>query len=192
MTKDVSVVPGTRFEDPSELTEVRATPDQTGDRYRLRLTVSPGGGPGLRGFGVHLHPGLVEVFRCVSGSMTARCGRRITVLEPGEQLEVPAGTVHGFKNTGGAPLVLDVDLVFTPPGPRPAADLLPIGMAISELVERGEVNRFTGLPSLLRMAVIECSRPEAMRHAGLAGLITSALASLGRARSPTAPGRASR
>lgn len=78
--------------------------------------------------------------------------------------------------------MVDVDLVFTPPGPRPEADLLPIGIAISELVARGEVSRFTGYPPLLHMAVIENSRRQAMRHPGLVGLIMPALAFLGRLR----------
>lgn len=177
-----TVEPGTVFEDPSEVTEVLATPDQTGDRYQLRLTVRPGGGPGLRGLGPHLHPGLIETFSCVSGSMAIRHGRRIATLRPGGRLEVPAGVVHGFKNTGKTPLIVDVDLVFTPPGPRPEADLLPIGIAISELVARGDVGRFTGYPPLLHLAVIEGSRRQAMRHPGLAGMIMSALAFLGRLR----------
>lgn len=176
------VEPGTTLEDPSQDTEVLATPDQTGDRYLLRLTVRPGGGPGLRGFGPHLHPGLTEIFRCPSGSMATRLGRTISTLRPGERLEVPPGVVHGFKNTENTDLTVDVDLVFTPPGPRPEADLLPIGLAISDAVAKGEVSRLTGYPPLLQMAVIERSHREAIRHPGFAGLIMPALASLGRLR----------
>lgn len=176
------VEPGTVFEDPSEVTEVLATPRQTGDRYQLRLTIRPGGGPGIRGSGVHLHPGLVEIFQCVSGTMTTRLGRDVGHLAPGKKLEVPAGAVHGLKNSGDGELIVDVDLVFTPPGPRPEADLMAIGLEIADLVRDGRVNRRTGYPPVLQMAVIETARPEAMRHAGLVGMVMPALAVLGRLR----------
>ena len=44
----------------AETTEVLATPEETGDRYRVRVTAPPGGGPGIKGFGPHTHPGLVR------------------------------------------------------------------------------------------------------------------------------------
>ncbi len=142
----------------------------------------PGGGPGIKGFGVHTHPGLVEIFQCVSGTMTARLGRDISNLEPGERLEVPPGTVHGLKNTGEDPLVVDVDMVFTPPGPRPEADLMTIGMAIAGLTRDGKVSRWTGFPPELQMAVIFDAHPEAMKFTGIAGLLMPSLAALGRLR----------
>lgn len=167
------------FEDPSETTEVLATPEQTGDRYQVRLTVPPGGGPGIRGFGVHLHPGLIETFRCVSGAMIYRSGRTIDTLPPGEHTTVPAGVVHGFKNTGKTPLVVDVDMVFTPPGPRPEADLMAIGLKISELAQTGRIKSRTGYPSILDMATIMSERPQAIKYPGPIGLVMPALAYLG-------------
>jgi len=173
---------GMVFEDPGETTEVLATPDETGDRYRVRLTVTPGGGPGIRGFGPHTHPGLVEIFQCVSGTMTARLGRQISNLEPGDRLEVSPGIVHGFKNTGEEPLIVYVDMVFTPPGPRPEADLMAIGVAIAGLIRDGKASRWTGFPPMLQFAVIGEARPEAMKFTGIAGLLMPSLAALGRLR----------
>ena len=69
--------------------------------------------------------------------MTARLGR-ISDFAPGERLEVPPGTVHGFKNTREEPLIVDVDIVFTPPGPRPGAELMGIGVAVAGLVKDGK------------------------------------------------------
>ena len=173
---------GTVFEFSAETTEVLATPKETGDRYRARVTAPPGGGPGIRGLGPHTHPGLVEIFQCISGTMTARLGRRISDLAPGERLEVPPGTVHGFKNTGEEPLIVDVDIVFTPPGPRPEADLMAIGVAVAGLVKDGKVSRWTGFPPILQMAVLEDAYPEAMKEAGIAGKLMAPLAALGRLR----------
>lgn len=175
------VEPGTILElPPSDTIEVLATPAETGDRYRVRLTTPPGGGPGIRGFGPHTHPGLIEVFQCVSGTMTARLGRDLTVLTSGDQLEVPPGEVHGFKNTGEELLVVDNEIVFTPPGPRPEADLMAIGVATDRLARQGKLSRITGYPKILQLAVMEAARPEAQQEIGLARLLIPGLAVIGR------------
>jgi len=113
---------GRVIEFPNEVSEVLATPATTGDRYRVVGTTPPGGGPGITGLGPHTHPGLIEVFRCMSGTMRVRVGRNLVDLSAGGVVEVPPGTVHGFVNIGSEPLVAEVDLIFTPPGPRPEAD----------------------------------------------------------------------
>ena len=97
-------------------------------------------------------------------------------------MEVPAGTVHGFKNTGDEPAVMDVDMVFTPPGPRPEADLMAIGVAIAGLARDGKVSRRTGYPPILQFAVLAQAHPEAMKFPGIAGLLMPPLAALGRLR----------
>jgi hypothetical protein len=44
-----AVEPGTILKFPTETMEITATPEQTGDRYWVKMTVSPGGGPGIKG-----------------------------------------------------------------------------------------------------------------------------------------------
>ncbi len=178
---------GTVLNDPGEMTEVLATPRETGDRYQLRLTMQPGGGSGLRGFGLHSHAGLVEILHCVSGNVVGRRNSTINQLHPGDRLEVPAGILHGLKNTSDEPSVVDVDMTFTWPGPRRIADLMAIGVAIDTLVRDGSVSRWTGYPPLLHLAVIEAEHPEAMEHAGLAGFLMPVLARLGRLRGYRVP-----
>lgn len=176
------VTAGSVFEDSSEKTEVLATPAETGDRYQIRLTIHPGRGPGTRGSGVHTHPGLIEQFKCMSGAGEFRLGREVSPLSPGDVVEVAPGTTHGIKNTEDDPLVLDVDLIFTPPGPRPEADLMTIGATIAGLVQDGQASRWTGYPPLLQMAVIQDAHPEAMQQVGLTRFLMPALAALGRLR----------
>lgn len=172
---------GDGFRFPTETTEVLSSPGETGDRYRARVTAPPGGGPGITGSGPHAHPGLVEVFRCVSGTMTARLGRDVFTVPPGEVIEVAPGVVHGFVNAGEDDLVVAVDIVFTPPGPRPEADLVVFGHLVDRLVSEGRVSRRTGLPSMLQMAVLLHDRfPEAMTPPGLASHLMGPLARLGR------------
>ena len=176
------VTAGSVFEDSSEKTEVVATPAETGDRYELRLTIRPGKGPGTRGSGVHTHPGLIERFKCMSGAGKFRLGREVGALTVGDEIEVAPGTAHGISNTEDRPLILDVGLIFTAPGPRPEADLVTIGATIAGLVEDGKASRWTGYPPLLQMAVIQDAHPEAMQQAGLTRFLMPALAALGRLR----------
>ena len=176
------IEPGRVIEFPDEVSEVLATPATTGDRYRVIATTPPGGGIGLRGFGPHRHPGLVEVFHCVSGTMTIRVGKELVDLSPGGMVEVPADTVHGFINTGTEPLVAEVDLVFTPPGPRPEADLIHFALVLDGLIRNGHATR-SGLPPLSQQALLLRKRfPEAMSQPGVGKPIMALFAVIGHLR----------
>jgi len=178
------VRPGTvlKAPHPTESIEVLATPAETGDRYRVRLTAPPGGGPGIRGRGPHSHSGLVEIFRPVSGEMVARLGHQTWHVAASEEVAVPAGAVHGFLNTGPGLLVVDVDLVFTAPGPRPTADLMTFWVIVDRLIRDGHTDARTGMPPLLQLAVLLRRFPEAFTQPGAAGLLLGPLAFLGRLR----------
>jgi quercetin dioxygenase-like cupin family protein len=126
-----------------ERSEVLATPAETGDRYRLRLWLARRA-PGPER---HIHPGLVEAFVVRAGSVGFRLGREALRLGPGEGREVPAGAVHGLWNAEDEPAELDVEIIFTPPGPRAAADVVWFGEWYGRLSERGR-------PGLLQMAVL--------------------------------------
>ena len=123
--------------------------------YNVRMTVTPGGGPGIKGFGPHVHDGSTESFNIVSGSMTYRLGRDRGELGKGDQVEIPAGTVHGFKNLGDEPLVVDVEIVFDAGGPTPDTDPVPMGVTVSRLMQEGKRSRITGYTPILQLAVVE-------------------------------------
>jgi len=177
------IEPGRVIEFPDDVSEVLATPATTGDRYRVIGTTPPGGGIGIKGFGRHLHPGLIEIFRCVSGTMTVRVGKELVDLAPGGVAEVPARTVHGFVNTGIEPLVAEVDLIFTPPGPRPEADLIRFAIVLDGLIRDGHVNKRSGYPPLSQQALLLRRRfPEAMNQPGIGKPIMAVLAVFGHLR----------
>lgn len=175
-----AVEPGTVLKFPTETMEITATPVQTGDRYRVRMTVARGGGPGIKGFGPHIHDGSTEIFNIVSGNMTYRLGRDFGDLGEGDSVEIAPGTVHGFTNSGDEPLVVDVDIVFGARGPTPETDPVPVGVTISRLMAEGKKSRITGYTPILQLAVVEYATPKAMREAGLAGVVMPGLAWLGR------------
>lgn len=174
---------------PTERVEILATPLDEPGRYRFRLTAPPRGGPGITGLGPHRHPGLVEEFHLVSGAMTVRVGREIRDVVPGEAVAAPAGAIHGFRGTGDDPLVVDVDLVFTSPGPRPSADLVQFWVIVDRLIREGKTDPRTGMPPLLHLAVLLRGFPEAFSQPGLPGLLIGPMALLGRLRGYRFPSR---
>jgi quercetin dioxygenase-like cupin family protein len=58
--------------------------------------------PGRR-VSLHTHP-YPEVFLLEEGDVTFRVGDEVVVSHGGEVVVVPAGTPHGFENTGTEPL----------------------------------------------------------------------------------------
>lgn len=177
--------PGVVLDIGNHTVEVLESPAETGDRYRLRIVAEPGG-PGVRGRFPHVHAGLIETFRCVSGQMKARVGRDITEVAVGEKVTVNRGKVHGFLNTGADPLVIDNELIF-PGGYRSADDLMTFA-SIYDHVRRvgphgkGLLAGQPGEPPLLQMAVLVDAYRNAINQPGLAGLLIRPLAVLGRMR----------
>lgn len=176
------VEPGTVLDFTDHTAEVLATPDETGDRYRLTVVAERGGGPGITGAGPHRHPGAVETFSCVSGEMTVLVGRTTRTVRPGEQVVVPAGAIHGFVGSSDEPLVVDIEIIFTPPGPRLPADPVAFATTYLELVAGGRVSPRTGEPHLLQLAVLLRDYREAVSQPGMLGLMLRLLAPIGRIR----------
>lgn len=176
------VAVGTLLDIGDHSVEVLETPLETGDRYRLRIVAEPGGGPGIEGDDPHIHPMLRETFTCVSGSMRVLLGKELTDLEPGRMVEVPAGSVHGFVNSGDVPLVVESDVIFLPPGYRPDVDLMSFAAIYDRLRRLPNVDAHTGEPPTLQMAVLTDAFRGGVMPAGIAGRIIRPLAFVGRLR----------
>ena len=162
--------------------EILSSPAETGDRYRLRIVAQPGGGPGVDGDGPHLHPVLLETFVCQSGTMKVRFGKDLLDISPGQRLEVPAGTVHGFINAGDTPLVVETEVVFLQPGYRPDADIVAFLAIYERLRRRPNVDPRTGEPPLLQMAVLCDAYRRGYTLPGFTGALIGPLALAGRLR----------
>jgi mannose-6-phosphate isomerase-like protein (cupin superfamily) len=185
-----AIIPaGTRIDIGDHSVEILATPADTGDRYCLRIVAEPGGGPGIDGDDPHIHPSLVETFVCVSGSMRALVGRRLLDVVPGQRIEVPARTRHGFINAGDTPLEVESEVIFLPPGYRADADLMGFAATYDRLRGAPNVDPRTGEPPMLQMAVLTDAYRSAVLPAGIAGALIRPLALVGRLRGyrPDAP-----
>lgn len=172
------IAEGTLFDIGDHTVEVLDTPETTGDRYLLRIVAQPGG-PGIKGDFPHIHPILVERFRCISGDMIVRVGRAISEVKPGEKVEVAPGQVHGFLNTGTTDLVVEGEVIF-PGGYREEDDLMRFAAIYDRLRREGPVNPKTGEPPLLQMAVLAAANTRLIRQPGVAGRLIPPLAVLGR------------
>ena len=72
------------------------TGDGMGDRLAADLRVRPGGALVAE----HYHPGLVERFRVISGTLEASLDGERKTLETGADVEIPPGMVHDWWNAG--------------------------------------------------------------------------------------------
>ena len=93
---------GDSFENPvtRERFTWRATAASTGGQYcefDLHL------GPGARLAAPHRHPGQLETFSLVSGSLEMILAGQRSTAAAGEEVAVPAGTAHSWGNTGDEP-----------------------------------------------------------------------------------------
>jgi quercetin dioxygenase-like cupin family protein len=85
--------------------------ERRGEDLIINTRVEPGGGPPP-----HVHPNGEERFRVDEGRVEFLVGRRKVVAGPGEEVVVPRGTRHAFKNVGGTEAVFQAELCPEPSG----------------------------------------------------------------------------
>jgi len=87
-----------------------ASPQDTSGRFSLyRWDMSPASG----GPGPHFHRSYAETFYILAGTIRFYDGTRWLDATPGDMLYVPAGGIHAFINTSGAPASM---LILLTPG----------------------------------------------------------------------------
>jgi quercetin dioxygenase-like cupin family protein len=108
----------------------------------INTRVVPGGGPPP-----HVHPNGDEAFSIEHGRVRFLVGRRKVIAGPGEDLVVPRGTRHAFKNVG------DDDAVFRAVvRPEPSGKGEEFFRETAEAAQRGMYNRY-GIPTGVRAAL---------------------------------------
>lgn len=158
--------------------EITGNPESHGDRYLVRIDADPGG-PGIKGPFPHIHPTLIETFKCLSGEMVVRAGKEVSELSVGAKVEVPEGHIHGFLNVGTDQLVVESEVIF-PKGYSPDDDLLAFGATYDRLRRERPLSRITNEPPVLQMAVMLDAYKHVQKQPGVLGFVFSALAPIGR------------
>ena len=117
--------------------------DTEGEVYQIDLYLQPQALVGA----VDIHPLQEERFEVLSGTLRGRVAGKEMSGGPGEQLVVPAGQPHVFWNSGDDEAHVLVEI-------RPALRTESLFETFFALAQDGKVNRKTGLPNLLHIAVI--------------------------------------
>jgi quercetin dioxygenase-like cupin family protein len=129
----------------------------TGEKLIYRKTARDTGGasfemdvhgkPGAFVAAAHIHPHQSERFTVVSGTLTARIAGNEVHQVAGDELVIPAGTPHAWWNAGNDELHMILEF-------RPALRTETFFETFFGLAQDGKVSRKTGLPSLVRMAMV--------------------------------------
>jgi mannose-6-phosphate isomerase-like protein (cupin superfamily) len=162
------IVAGTSIQNPvtGETLVFHETSHETnGERCVFETIVDPDGGVAA----AHIHPHQDERFSVLEGRLGVKAGRSKSVLVPGEQVTIPAGTPHKFWNAGDEQLRFLAEV-------RPALAFEQLIETMFSLAADGKTNR-KGMPNPLRLAVIARAHfdvvrlpviPAWMQRAGLA------------------------
>ena len=136
---------GDTIENPitgERLTFIEAAADTDGEVTVVEVTVRPDGCVAA----AHVHPKQTEIFRVVSGRMSAKLGREKLEAGPGEVLTIEPGVAHKFWNAG------DEDLVFVAEV-RPSLEWESLIETMYSLAADGKTSK-KGMPNPFRLAVI--------------------------------------
>jgi quercetin dioxygenase-like cupin family protein len=85
--------------------------ERRGQNLIIKTRVSPGGGPPA-----HVHPNGDERFAVNQGQVEFLVGRDRVAAVPGDELVVPRGTRHAFKNVGSTEAIFEAEVMPEPSG----------------------------------------------------------------------------
>jgi quercetin dioxygenase-like cupin family protein len=108
--------------------------DDRGEVLHVDTWVEPGGG-----VTPHLHPAMEERFHVLSGRPSFLAGRKWSTAAPGDEVVVPRGVRHSYRNDGDEPAHIRCDV-------RPPSSLQPFLEEVAALSQAGRITR-RGLPT---------------------------------------------
>jgi quercetin dioxygenase-like cupin family protein len=139
-------------------------------RYSFSSSTDPDGGEVLHvdtwvdpGGGVtpHIHPAMEERFHVLEGRPSFLAGKEWRTAAPGDEVVVPAGVRHAYRNDGDAPARIRCDV-------RPPSSLQAFLEEVAELSQAGLISR-RGLPT--RPSALVRAATLAERHRDMVTLL---------------------
>lgn len=131
---------------------VLGTDETGGKRIVIDLHLRAGGGMLAR----HYHPAIHEQFKVIEGQISCTLNGVERTAGPGETVDIPAGTLHNFWNSGASEGLIRFDV-------QPAerfAELIKNGFA---LAQDGKTDA-TGKPSMLQIALMAREFDDVVRY----------------------------
>jgi quercetin dioxygenase-like cupin family protein len=111
-------------------------------RLRVEMLTRPGGAPAA----AHIHPHQDESFEIIEGRFEFEIGHERCVLGDGDNITVPEGTAHMWRNVGESPGRMVIEWT-------PALQTREFFESLFALARDGHV-RANGMPSLLRISLM--------------------------------------
>jgi len=118
----------------------RSTDDDGGEVLHVETWVDPGGG-----VTPHMHPAMEERFHVLAGRPSFLAGKEWKTAAPGDEVVVPAGVRHAYRNDGDEVAHLRCDA-------RPPSSLQAFLEEVAQLSQAGLISR-SGLPKSPRALV---------------------------------------
>ena len=134
----------------------RGTDDDGGEVLHVETWVDPGGG-----VTPHVHPAMEERFHVLAGRPSFLAGRRWKTAAPGDEVVVPAGVRHAFRNDCDEVAHFRCDA-------RPPSSLQAFLEEVAQLSQAGQISR-RGLPKSPRALLQAAALAE--RHRDMAVLL---------------------
>ena len=123
----------------------RGTDESGAEVLHVEIWIEPGGG-----VTPHFHPAMEERFHVLAGRPSFLAGRRWSTAAPGDEVVVPPGLRHAYRNAGDEPAHVRCDV-------RPPSSLQQFLAEVAVLSQAGRITRH-GLPksfgALLQVALI--------------------------------------
>jgi quercetin dioxygenase-like cupin family protein len=134
----------------------RSTDDDGGEVLHVDTWVDPGGG-----VTPHVHPAMEERFHVLAGRPSFLAGKRWKTAAPGDEVVVPAGVRHAYRNDGDEVAHFRCDV-------RPPSSLQAFLEEVAQLSQAGQITR-RGLPKSPRALLQAAALAE--RHRDMAVLL---------------------
>jgi len=129
----------------------RSTDADGGEVLHVDTWIDPGGG-----VTPHVHPAMEERFHVLEGEASFLAGRQWRTAGPGEEVVVPAGVRHAYRNRGDTPAHVRCDV-------RPPSSLQAFLEEVAALSRAGLISR-RGLPTRPRALVQAAALAERHRE----------------------------
>jgi mannose-6-phosphate isomerase-like protein (cupin superfamily) len=146
---------------------LKSAQETGGDSLHLELHLAPHQSISLE----HVHPVQKERLTVLSGVMHVHMNGAMSTVRPGQKLEIPPGAPHMCWNANTNQAVAHVEF-------RPALRMEGYLETFFALAQAGQVSRKTGLPGIVRRAVLLNEYRNEIRLVGMAEPVQSCLFAL--------------
>jgi hypothetical protein len=136
--------------------------------FEMEMEVEPGGNPGL-----HVHPQQDEFYHVKEGELEVYLNGKWDTLGPGEEVLIPRGAQHSFRNTGIQKAVAHNKHI---PGLR----IQEYFEKMNKLINEGKVTGMNGFKNSIYLSLLVLKYPDIIKLSKPPGALIKAAAFTGK------------